>query len=602
LRTWFDLGSNYIWNGTPDTSSRPSLFFGAPSGAAKVWFLHGPSLPELTRRFQKLCGPTPLPPLWALGHHQCRWGYAGPGDLRTVAEGLRQHQIPNDGLWLDIDYMDGFRVFTLNEKTFRNPAKELAALTRQGQRVVAIIDPGVKAEKGYQVCEEGLAKDMFCRTPDGLPFSGYVWPGRTYFPDFSLPAVREWWAGYVEKFGRTGFAGSWNDMNDPSIGPVDPDAMLFHKGKWPHEAWHNQYALGMAMATREGFQRARPEERPFVLSRSASTGSSRYTAVWCGDNVSNWHNLRQAIPVSLNLALSGIPFNGPDVCGFAENTTPQLAMAWYQAGFLFPFFRNHTSIHTKRQEPWALGPRALKVIRRYIRLRYTLMPYLYQLFAAQEESGEAILRPLFYDFPESGSLELDRVQDQFMVGPSILQAPLLEEGKLERTVALPGPRRWFCARTGRWQRGGRSIRVRTPADQTPLYFRANSLIPCRGGEIVDNRTDLRQIEVHCFMDGSGEAVLRYVSDDGLSHAYKSGARSVFEFRARPRGQEVLEVDVQVESKGYGSCRVVFVHYGSARELRLHLDGNSRSLKLGASRRTWTGKSIPVRTTEPITLS
>ncbi len=597
---FMDLASSFVWApGNKSDRERRSFFVGAPDGRPDVYLIVGPSLPELTRKLQRLVGPTPLPPLWALGHQQCRSGYAGPKDLLELDRQFVRHKIPTDGLWLDIDYMERFKVFTFDAKLWGDEAKirrQLAALAKKGRRVVPILDPGVKVEPGYLVHEDGLKQGVFCVSPSGKPFVGFVWPGHTHFPDYSLPEVRAWWAGHVKRFGELGVGGAWIDMNDPSIGAVELDDMLFDRGRQPHESYHNQYALGMAQATRAGFLAARPDERPFVLSRSAFISSSRYTAVWTGDNVSNWHHLRTSIPLSLGLALSGQPFNGPDVCGFGDDTQPELAIAWYKAGFLFPFLRNHTSTGTRRQEPWALGATALKVIGRYIRLRYKLLPYLYQCFIAQEESGEAILRPLFYDYADPRGLPLGKIADEFMVGRDILQAPVVEEKAASRAVVLPGKHRWFSALDGRWLAGGRRHTVKTAVDETPLYLREGALVPMQVGERTTPENDLARIELHAFVPAGSKvpAETSYACDDGLSFAYQKGERTRVRFTAKVvKGDFVLTVDDY--SPRYRPLELQLVLHGAQfkRAVLVHR-GERIPLALRAGRVRLTGRPLPVR--------
>jgi len=253
------------------------LILGSEDGPASLWILYGPTLPELTCKLQKLVGVTPLPPIWALGYHQSRWGYGSGADLLRLDREFTRHEIPVDGLWLDIDYMDGYRVFTYDDKRFpKGPAAAVAAVEANGRVVVEangrvvvpIIDPGVKREPGYAVYDDGRKRGHFCKNIEGNEFVGMVWPGRTVFPDFSSAEARAWWAGYAKSFRQQGFAGAWVDMNDPSTGSVDPQGMLFQNGAVPHLFFHNQYALGMQMATRDGFLAAEPNRRPFLLTRS----------------------------------------------------------------------------------------------------------------------------------------------------------------------------------------------------------------------------------------------------------------------------------------------------------------------------------------------
>lgn len=578
--TWVDTGTDPSFFGTEDQNRK--IVLGAEDGMPSLWIIVGPSLAELTRKLQKLVGVTPRPPLWALGYHQCRWEYKGEQHLLNLDQHMTKHQIPNDGLWLDIDYMEGYRVFTYSKDAFpKGVPGTLKKLQASDRKVVPIIDPGVKLEKGFPMYEEGLKEGHFCLTPEGQPFVGFVWPGETVFPDFSKASVREWWAGYCKKFREEGFAGAWVDMNDPSTGAVDPYAMLFHDGQWSHGAFRNQYALGMQMATRDGFLKARPNERPFVLSRSGYTGTSRFAAIWTGDNVSNRFYLKGSITCSVSLGLSGIPFNGPDVGGFMNDTTEELMVDWVKSGFLFPFFRNHSGGSHRRQEPWTFSKRGLGIITHYTQLRYKLLPYLYQLFVAQERDGDPILRPAQYHFP-GGEL----ADDMFMVGPSILQAPC-NDGTRKREVKLPG-KDWFDARWGKWVNG--NLLVECGPIDTPLYFADKSIIPSLPGVRTDNRKDLRDVEFHIFLK-EGQAEAHYTFDDGQSFDYQAGKESVLEVRAVLQGG-TLKVDTRVLNEGFGNLKSTkFYFYGDAKGI--HLNGDV--VKPKREKITWTGLPISALT-------
>ena len=572
---FMDTGSNWFFFGKDDQAAPASFWLGAPHGVPALYVIAGNSVQAVTERLQRLVGTTPLPPVWALGHHQSRWGYAGMQQLRRLDQAFADHAFPNDGLWLDIDYMDDYKVFTTDPAHFENLTDDLRSLQARGRRIVPILDPGVKVQRGFAVAESGEAADIFCRNPEGQPYVGFVWPGRTWFPDFSLPQARDWWATYAQAFRASGFDGAWLDMNDPSTGAADLDDMRFQKGQWPHWAYHNQYALGMAQATRAGFLAARPDERPFLLTRSASTGMSRFAAVWTGDNFSNWHHLRTAIHCSLNLALSGVPFNGPDVPGFGGHADKELAVAWYKAGCLFPFLRNHASFGTADQEPWAFGAEALDTIRHHVRLRYKLLPYLVQLWVAQEAQGAAVMRPLFYDFADADGLELDRVDDQFLIGPAILQAPVVHPGTQQRAVVLPGPCRWLDASNGRFVEGGRMVHASSSVQATPIYLREGSLIPMQVGWPQRSGVNLAEIELHAILgpDCAGVAVLDYVADDGLTLAYQRGVRSHWRFEAHRKGSTLVVV-VRTVARDHQPLQLRLVGYGGIQTVRLVIDGNA----------------------------
>lgn len=564
-----------------------NLMLGSEGGQPNLWIIYGPSLDELTCKLQRLVGVTPMPPAWALGYHQSRWGYGGEADLRELDQAFSDHQIPCDSLWLDLDYMNGFRIFETSSEMFPKgadaSARELAA---SGRRIVPILDPGVKAEPGYRIYDEGHAMDAFCHNPEGGEFVGLVWPGETVFPDFTLPEVRAWWAGHVEQFAKEGFGACWVDMNDPSTGPVDPTGMRFNHGREDHEAHHNQYALGMQMATREGFLRARPDERPFMLSRSGTTGSSGHSAIWTGDNLSNYFYLRTAIPTSLGMSLSGLPFNGPDIGGFGGDVTDALMIDWVKACFLFPFFRNHSGKDTRPQEPFNFDAGTMKVLRRYIRLRYKMLPYLYNLFAEQEQAGRPILRPLFYHFEDEG---LDRIDDQFLVGEWVLQAPFVKEGAKVRSVTLPGTESWLDAASGEWMLPGQ-ISVRNKRGTTPLFLRAGAMVPMQAGTPRDNRKDLLNPHIHVLVPPawSGESAITYVADDGISFAYAEGARS--EIAVSLAGANgYLAIACKPRREGFGAIAPTFVFHSRPQSIKI----NGREVGLKSDTVRLTGRPLPV---------
>ena len=597
-----------VFLATPDCAGQPTkrpldpgaLYFGAAMGTPDLFVTFG-TLPEVTQNLQLLCGTTPRPPLWALGYHQSRWGYRSGEDLRDLKRNFEKHRIPCSGLWLDIDYMEGFRVFTWAKEHFHRPDEEIAQLREAGYHVVPIIDPGVKKEKGYPVYDDGVRHSAFCLTPEKGLFSGWVWPGETVFPDFSTESGRDWWGRQVADFAATGISGAWLDMNDPATGHGDYAAMRFDGGTQPHETFHNQYALGMAQASRQGFLQADPDRRPFLISRSGYIGISRHAGIWTGDNYSNWHHLQQCIPTSVNLALSGVPLNAPDVPGFGGDASPELAEAWFKTCFLFPFLRNHSATGTKSQEPWAFRAKTRNLLRRYIRLRYRFLPYLYNLFIEQERIGEAVLRPIFYDVADSRQ-RLAAVNDQFMIGPAIMQAPIVAEGICTRSVQLP-PGDWFDARNGRWLTGDRTIRVRVAADETPFFVRAGNVVPMLVGEAETNRSDLGVVEFHVFprlTKGSGDDEIRgdYRWDDGISFRYRCGEENRLRFRVTVRGARV-RFHLLEKLLPLGPVRFSLVLYREPQEIRLVVGALEEVVLFRREKRQFTGKSLDAWVSHPI---
>ena len=507
------------------------LALGVEEGRFDLYLIPGPTLRDVVRRASRLMGRHELPPQWALGYHQCRWSYNSAKEVAEVAGRLAEAKIPVAAMWLDIDTMDGYRCFTFNEKTFgrRQRARCFKALRARGTRVVTIIDPGVKVDPKYSVYRQLKKKNLFCQTPEGLPFKGYVWPGETIFPDFSLPETRAYWAGLTKKHLEEGIDGIWIDMNDPSCGPVELDQMRFQHGRVKHSAYHNQYGHLMAKATFEGFQKWDPKRRPFVLTRSGSTGTQKYAALWTGDNASNEAHLAMAIPMSLNLALSGVSFNGPDVGGFAFDTTEELFVTWMKGGALFPFFRNHSSLHTRRQEPDAFSKKALATVRWCINTRAKLLPTLYNQFYLHWRDGEAVMRPLSYEFKGAA---YERISDQYLIGPSVMVAPFVDVSSEVRDVVLP-PGWWFSLQRGKWTRGGRTIRVRRD-DAMLIFIRDGSILPCIEGASFYPQPDFRKVGFHVFVKEKS-ARCEYFEDDGETRAYRKGDYNLFELVAVKKG-------------------------------------------------------------------
>ena len=568
----------------------PELFFGSRDGQPDVWFLLADQPDVLIRRLQTLQGRTPLPPLWALGHQQCRWGYKSFEDLNRIAGEYEQRKIPNDGLWLDIDYMDGFRVFTINQQHFSAPKQQLKSLTDRGYKVVPILDPGLRRDPAYTLYAEAKKKNILCQTSEGEDFIGYVWPGYTVFPDFSLAEGRQFWAQHVGEFTKLGFSGYWIDMNDPSTGSVPLDDMRFSYGHLPHEAWHNQYALGMAVATHDGLLQAKPDERPFIISRSGFLSSARHTALWTGDNMANEHHMKGSIPLSLNLSVSGMPFNGPDVPGFALSASAELMRAWYKLGFLFPFLRNHKIAGQADQEPWTRDDLTTKIVTEYIRLRYKLLPYLYQQFVLQATQGDPMLRPVWY---HDTAIDFELKDDLFFVGPAILQAPFVELAQEKRHVALPkhqAGKTWYDVQNKSWCVAGDTVLQHNQAETTPMFLAAPSCIPMQVGVRTDNKNDLNNIDLLIVFRENGEVNWQYQTDDGASNAWQQGAYSTFEMKAHVEAKQV-SLELVKTHAGFGALQLRVLVLAPQRYEQVSI--NQVSMPLKAEFLAFAGAQIEV---------
>lgn len=503
----------------------------ADGGQYTEYIFAGPSMQDILSRYTELTGRMPLPPLWALGHHQCRWHDYQEDDIRSLARTYREKGIPCDVLWLDIDYMDDFRIFTWDREKFPDPAVLSTDMEKQGFRLITIIDPGVKHDPGYPVYDQGARRDLFCKAPGGMTFVGKVWPGHTVFPDFVKKETREWWADLVAGHTAHGnLAGAWIDMNEPAFTEADERRMLFdHEGEThPHERWRNQYGLLMAQCTRAGLEKARPGQRQFVLSRAGFAGIQRYAANWMGDNGARWEHLALSVALCCGTSMSGQPFVGSDIGGFAGDTTAELLVRWYQYGVFQPFCRNHSMKDSSDQYPWSFGKRVEDSVRQSLEMRYRLLPAIYSAFARSAETGEPIQRPLVYNYPHD--IRTWEVNDQFLFGDHILVAPVVTPGTRERRVYLPEGG-WYALDFPACHPGGRDITVSARLEKLPVFVRAGAIIPAV--EAVQSTVDYtpEEIILNVYLPvESGEWVSYLQEDDGLTERWREGELLRTEFR------------------------------------------------------------------------
>jgi alpha-glucosidase len=521
FRSNFDIGKEW----------RNILSIGVESGELSYYFIDGPDPKQVISRYTDLTGRMPLPPMWSLGFHQCRYSYYPESKVRFIAENFRQRKIPADVLWLDVHYLKGYNPFTWNLERFPDPSRMIRDLRQDGFRLVTIVDPHPKKDPGWDVYDTGLAGDHFVKWPDGKTYEAPVWPsnaetdpGPSVFPDFSRPATREWWGGLYKRLTDLGVAGIWNDMNEPAVF-VAPTWTMALDVRFDNEGQptdqreiHNVYGQLMTRSTYEGLIKLRPGERPFVLTRASFAGGQRYAALWSGDNLSRWEDLRHSLPMLLSLGLSGMPFVGSDIGGFGESPTPELVTRWLQAGVFYPFMRMHTSIGTPDQEPWSYGVAYEGYNRRAIELRYELLPYIYNEMQRASVTGIPALRPMMLEFPADP--ETWSVDDQFMFGSDLLVAPVLFEAQTERELYLPKGA-WFDFWTARRFEGGRRLTVPAALGSIPLFVREGSFIFRQ--PIVQHTGDMpgQQLRVSVFPAAAKSESILY-EDDGLSFDYQRG--------------------------------------------------------------------------------
>ncbi len=504
--------------------------YGAEGGSLVYYVFCGPTPADVLDRYTGLTGRTPMPPLWSLGNQQCRYSYMDEDEVREVARGFRDRDIPCDVIYLDIHYMDGYRVFTWDEERFPEPERLISELRELGFRVVTIVDPGVKADENYPVYVEGRERDLFCKTLDGEEYHNVVWPGMCAFPDFTNPRTREWWGENHRALLERGVSGIWCDMNEPSMFVPRNSTMpgdVVHPGgpngeaKY-HAQVHNTYGSLMARAAREGLLKLRPQERPFVITRAGYAGLQRHALQWTGDNSSWWEHLWMSMPQLQNLGLSGVAWAGVDVGGFWGDTNGELLARWTEFGIFQPFCRNHTAIGTRRQEPWAFGEPYESVCRKMLKLRQRLIPYLYTLFAECHESGAPILRPLLFEYPEDETTYT--ADDEFLLGDALLVAPVSRPGIEHRHVYLPRGT-WFHYWTGERFDGPAHVLAHAPLGEPPLYVRANAAVPM-GPET--SHTGERALDPLTFLlypaEGADESVVYEDAGDGFGYENGEYAR------------------------------------------------------------------------------
>ncbi len=504
---------------------------------------------EVTQGLAALVGTIALPPLWSLGYHQCRWSYATAEEALEIAREFRRRRIPCDGIWLDLDYMDRFRLFTWNEESFPCPRALTDELHASGFRCVAIVDPGIAAQEDFDLCRQGLDGDHFVLDELGKPVKGRVWPGLCYFPDFTSSRTRAWWSGHIERFVReSGLDGIWNDMNEPALLRT-PTKTLSERARHAgldglggsHSRYHNLYGQLMAQASREGVERAFPERRPFLLTRANHVSGARFAAAWTGDNQSRWEDLRLSLPMILSLGLCGQPFAGPDVGGFFGDPSPELFARWFELGALLPFFRGHSEKSSRRKEPWSFGPEVEALVRAAIERRMRLLPTLYTLFHEATSLGLPVARPLFFADPKDPALRA--IDDQFLLGDALLVAPIVEERKTSRTVVLPRGG-WYAFSDGTKRITSRRTRVQAPLGVLPLFARAGSILFECEPRATAAEGFSETLILHVFLDRYGRASGSVYEDEGEGYGYRSGRyrRTTFDARKSSGGVEIDERD------------------------------------------------------------
>jgi len=517
--------------------------FWADGGEMNYYFIYGPQMQDVIESYTDLTGkPHQLPPLWALGYHQCKWSYYPESKVKEITSTFRKLKIPCDAIYLDIDYMEGFRCFTWNKEHFPDPKRMVKELADDGFKTVAIIDPGIKIDKEYSVFREALEKDYFCKRADGPYMKGKVWPGECYFPDFTNPEVREWWSGlFKELIEDIGIKGVWNDMNEPAVMEVPnktfPDDVRHnYDGNFcSHRKAHNVYGMQMARATYQGLKKYAYPKRPFVITRAAYSGTQRYTSTWTGDNVATWEHLWIANVQAQRMAMSGFSFVGSDIGGFAEQPQGELFTRWIQLGIFHPFCRVHSSGDHGDQEPWAFDEDVTDIVRKFIELRYQLLPYLYTAFWHHVDQGTPILKSLvLYD---QDDVQTHYRTDEFVFGESILVCPIIEQNARGRRMYIPRGN-WYNYWTNERIKGGKELWVDADIESMPIFIKEGAIIPKYPVQQYVDELDFDEVTLDVYFK-EGKEVSTLFDDANDGYDYTKGRYSLRTFKLSGKENQLI---------------------------------------------------------------
>ncbi|MFY0688474.1 MAG: DUF4968 domain-containing protein [Cyclobacteriaceae bacterium] len=519
-----------------DNTFRSHFNFGASNhrfssfmaeGGDMDYYLFAGDVQRIIEGYTWLTGRMELPPKWSLGYQQCRYSYYPEHEVRTVARTFRDKQIPCDVLYHDIHYMQDYKVFTWNNERFPNPKRLINELHNDGFKVAVIVDPGIKLEKGYEAHDDGVKQDVFIKYSDGEYYTGDVWPGTCYFPDFSSEKGRKWWGSKFEELVAQGVDAFWNDMNEIATwGNFLPNSLVFNNDGDPistHEA-RNVYGTEMAKATKEGVEQFIGDKRTVVITRAAFAGFQRYGVLWTGDNVSSDESMMLGCRMVTGLGLSGLPFTGNDVGGFAGRTEVDLFARWISIAVFQPFLRAHTFVNTADAEPWSFGERVEEIARNYINLRYRLMPYLYGAFVESAASGLPVARSLAINHAHDERVYDAQYQNQFYLGKDILVAPAESTKQIIKVFLPEGV--WVDLHTGKQHQGNQIIYQDCPLERLPVFVRAGAVLPMQSLVQSTSQHHDGRLHLHVY-PGSVGAQFELYEDDGLTKSGESSTRAIY---------------------------------------------------------------------------
>ncbi|MGA3014496.1 MAG: TIM-barrel domain-containing protein [Bacteroidales bacterium] len=549
-------------------------FFSAVNGEMKYYFFGSKNISGIIKDYTWLTGRMHLPPYWSLGYQQCRWSYYPESEVLGLAQIFRDKKIPCDVIYLDIHYMDSYKVFTWNKERFPDPGLMISKINTMGFHLVTIIDPGIKIEKGYLSYEEGIRQDCFVKYPGGQLYTGNVWPGRCHFPDFTNPKVRDWWGESFTTLTTIGVEGFWNDMNEPSAwGQSIPNIVCFdfdgHHSTIAEA--HNVYGLNMARATYEGTRQLLNNKRPFILTRAAYSGIQRYSAVWTGDNSATEADMMMAVRMVNSLGVSGVSFTGPDMGGFIGTPTNELFARWMSVGIYTPFLRNHAEINSRHKEPWSFGEKIEELSRQWINKRYRLLPYIYSAFYESTQTGLPVARTLAINYMEDNKIYEEDFQNEYLFGGQILVAPVSSE-KNTCYVYFPAGD-WIRMSDDRLYIGNTEAVVDCPLDDLPVFVKSGGIIPLQSVIQNTSETPSPVLEIHIY-NGKTPNSFTYYEDDGITYNYETGQfyRRSISFDPVNKSIIVSSVDGSFPSK-FSMYRFVLHNFGEIKIVNVNGEGH-----------------------------
>jgi alpha-glucosidase len=516
--------------------------FWAEGGEMNYYFFYGPDMSRVVKSYTDLTGTPELPPLWALGYHQSKWSYFPESRVKQIASKFRKLKIPCDAIYLDIDYMDGFRCFTWDKTKFPDPKAMIKDLSKDGFKTVVMIDPGIKVDRDYWVYQEAIKNDYFCKRGDGPLMHGKVWPGQCNFPDFTNPKVREWWAGlYKELMSETGAHAVWNDMNEPAVMEVPTktaplDTRHYYDGHpCSHRKAHNVYGMQMVRATYEGVKKYVYPKRPFVITRAAYSGTQRFSSTWTGDNVATWEHLWIANVQVQRMCLSGMSFVGTDIGGFAEQPNGELFARWIQLGIFHPFCRVHSSGDHGDQEPWSFDSEVTKIVKKFIELRYQLLPYLYTSFYKYFKESVPMIQSLVYYDQQDHQTHFRT--DEFIFGEQILVCPVQEPNAKGRRMYIPRGK-WYDYWTNETIEGGTEKWVDADIDKIPIFIKEGAIIPKYPIQQYVGELTIKELQLDVYYKiGIENSMIYEDAQDGYD--YTKGEYSIRNFKLTGKENELI---------------------------------------------------------------